>query len=173
MAVAQTRATVPMIKESPAAQRDLVNDLDRHIGQKRGLELRRCVAASSLLLAVGVIVPQLLIDFLSGPAHEVSTNFPRAFVSQYLPHPALSFPGFCVSAGADQAAKACAAATTMHGSEGSAGRCPLSPPLQTPARAVSASFVVFGTDCPAIKLREHLRCTSCRGRTAKLDETAR
>jgi hypothetical protein len=28
----------------------------------------------------------------------------------------------------------------------------------------------FGQDCPAIDLREHLRCSSCRGRMANLHE---
>ena len=31
----------------------------------------------------------------------------------------------------------------------------------------------FGADCPAIELREHLRCSSCRGRMANLHESAR
>jgi len=37
-----------------------------------------------------------------------------------------------------------------------------------------ANFVErFGADCPAIMLREHLRCSSCRGRMANLHESAR
>jgi len=31
----------------------------------------------------------------------------------------------------------------------------------------------FGEDCPAIALRERLRCSSCRGRMANLHESAR
>ena len=31
----------------------------------------------------------------------------------------------------------------------------------------------FGAGCPAIELREHLRCSSCRGRMANLHESAR
>jgi hypothetical protein len=31
----------------------------------------------------------------------------------------------------------------------------------------------FGEDCPAIALPEHLRCSSCHGRMASLQETAR
>jgi len=31
----------------------------------------------------------------------------------------------------------------------------------------------FGEDCPAIALREHLRCSSCGGRMANLYESAR
>jgi hypothetical protein len=31
----------------------------------------------------------------------------------------------------------------------------------------------FGEDCPAITLREHLCCSSCRGRMANLHESAR
>jgi hypothetical protein len=31
----------------------------------------------------------------------------------------------------------------------------------------------FGVDYPAIALREHLRCNSCRGRMANLPESAR
>jgi len=31
----------------------------------------------------------------------------------------------------------------------------------------------FGADCPAVALREHLRCSSCHGRMANLHESAR
>jgi|RhiMethySRZTD1v2_1073278.scaffolds.fasta_scaffold1043624_1 hypothetical protein len=31
----------------------------------------------------------------------------------------------------------------------------------------------FGEDCPAILLREHLRCSECRGKMANLHESAR
>jgi hypothetical protein len=31
----------------------------------------------------------------------------------------------------------------------------------------------FGEDCPAILLREHLRCNGCRGKMANLHESAR
>jgi hypothetical protein len=31
----------------------------------------------------------------------------------------------------------------------------------------------FGADCPAIEMREHLRCSSCRGRMANLHKSAR
>jgi hypothetical protein len=31
----------------------------------------------------------------------------------------------------------------------------------------------FGETCPAIELRERLRCSSCRGRMANLHESAR
>jgi hypothetical protein len=31
----------------------------------------------------------------------------------------------------------------------------------------------FGPDCPAVELREHLRCSNCRGRMANLHESAR
>ena len=31
----------------------------------------------------------------------------------------------------------------------------------------------FGEECPAIMLREHLRCSSCGGRMANLHESAR
>jgi hypothetical protein len=31
----------------------------------------------------------------------------------------------------------------------------------------------FGADCPALELREHLRCTNCRGRMANLHESSR
>jgi hypothetical protein len=37
-----------------------------------------------------------------------------------------------------------------------------------------ANFIErFGPDCPAIELREHLRCSSCRARMANLHESAR
>ena len=37
-----------------------------------------------------------------------------------------------------------------------------------------ANFIEhFGKDCPAIELRERLRCSSCRGRIANLHESAR
>jgi hypothetical protein len=37
-----------------------------------------------------------------------------------------------------------------------------------------ANFIErFGKDCPAILLREHLRCAECRGKTANLHECAR
>jgi hypothetical protein len=37
-----------------------------------------------------------------------------------------------------------------------------------------ANFIErFGEDCPVIALREHLRCSSCRGRMAGLHESAR
>jgi hypothetical protein len=37
-----------------------------------------------------------------------------------------------------------------------------------------ANFIErFGDDCPAIALREHLRCSSCRGGMANLHESAR
>ncbi len=31
----------------------------------------------------------------------------------------------------------------------------------------------FGEECPAIELRTHLRCSSCRGRMANLHESSR
>ena len=31
----------------------------------------------------------------------------------------------------------------------------------------------FGADCPAILLREHLRCSDCHGKMANLQESAR
>jgi hypothetical protein len=31
----------------------------------------------------------------------------------------------------------------------------------------------FGADCPAILLREHLRCSDCHGKMANLHESAR
>jgi hypothetical protein len=31
----------------------------------------------------------------------------------------------------------------------------------------------FGADCPAIELREYLRCSACRSRSANLHESAR
>ena len=31
----------------------------------------------------------------------------------------------------------------------------------------------FGEDCPAIELREHLRCSNCRYRSANLHESSR
>ena len=37
-----------------------------------------------------------------------------------------------------------------------------------------ANFIErFSADCPAIELREHLRCSSCHGRMANLHESAR
>jgi hypothetical protein len=37
-----------------------------------------------------------------------------------------------------------------------------------------ANFIErFGENCPAIELRGHLRCSSCRGRMANLHESAR
>jgi hypothetical protein len=37
-----------------------------------------------------------------------------------------------------------------------------------------ANYILrFGEDCRAIELREHLRCSSCRGRMANLHESAR
>jgi hypothetical protein len=31
----------------------------------------------------------------------------------------------------------------------------------------------FGNDCPVIALRDHLRCSGCRGRMVNLHESAR
>jgi hypothetical protein len=31
----------------------------------------------------------------------------------------------------------------------------------------------FGADCPSIEVRQHLRCTACRYRSANLHESAR
>jgi hypothetical protein len=48
------------------------------------------------------------------------------------------------------------------------------PPLQASATLYSGNYIErFGADCPAIVMREHLGCSSCRGRMANLHESAR